>query len=219
MPSTTSDASSAPTSSAPPPSSKPLPPGMVIGPDGKPCKICTAFRQWKPPAPAAPSSPNETAKQSQSQSTQSTAALMAALASGSATVTPTAPKPPLSSAPADAYPEHCPPDVERLGRSTWTFLHTTAAYFPERPSPGQRANMLLLLHALPTLYPCGHCAEHLGREMERRPPDVRNRVALSRWLCETHNEVNERLGKERFDCSIRSLDERWKDGPSDGSCG
>ena len=28
----------------------PLPPGMVLGPDGKPCKICTSsatFRQWK----------------------------------------------------------------------------------------------------------------------------------------------------------------------------
>ncbi len=25
-----------------------VPPGMVLGPDGKPCKVCTAFRNWKP---------------------------------------------------------------------------------------------------------------------------------------------------------------------------
>src|SRR5260221_10134192 len=25
-----------------------MPPGMVMGPDGKPCKVCTAFRNWKP---------------------------------------------------------------------------------------------------------------------------------------------------------------------------
>jgi hypothetical protein len=37
-----------------------------------------------------------------------------------------------------------------------TFLHSTAAYYPERPSPTQHAHMLQLLHALPTLYPCGH---------------------------------------------------------------
>ncbi|EMD38806.1 hypothetical protein CERSUDRAFT_47273 [Gelatoporia subvermispora B] len=141
---------------------------------------------------------------------------MAALASGAPRVAPTTPATP---APTPEYPEHCPPDVERLGRSTWTFLHTTAAYFPDRPSPTQRANMLMLLRALPTLYPCGHCADHLGSEMATHPPDVSSRAALSRWLCERHNEVNERLGKERFDCGLRSLDERWKDGPNDGSCG
>ncbi|KAI0687954.1 hypothetical protein BC835DRAFT_1308994 [Cytidiella melzeri] len=26
--------------------SKPLPPGMILGPDGKPCKICTSWRDW-----------------------------------------------------------------------------------------------------------------------------------------------------------------------------
>jgi len=76
--------------------------------------------------------------------------------------------------------------------------------------------MLQLLHALPVLYPCGHCAEDLGERLRRRPPDVRNRTALGTWLCETHNEVNALLGKPVFDCA--RVDERWKDGPKDGSC-
>ncbi|EPQ56628.1 FAD-dependent thiol oxidase [Gloeophyllum trabeum ATCC 11539] len=179
---------------------KKLPPGMVLGPDGKPCKICTAFRYMKPPQGGQ----NQERKQKQGENAK-IAAAMAAAAPGSGNT----PDP-------DVRPEYCPPDVEILGRSTWAFLHTTAAYYPDRPSPTQRANMLNLLYALPVLYPCSHCASHLGEEMKVHPPDVSGRTALSRWLCERHNEVNERLGKERFDCA--KTDERWKDGPSDGSC-
>jgi FAD-linked sulfhydryl oxidase len=113
-------------------------------------------------------------------------------------------------------PDTCPLDVEQLGRATWSFLHTTAAYYPERPTASQRANMLGLIHALPVLYPCTHCASHLELNMKDHPPDVSGRAPLSRWFCERHNDVNERLGKEKFDCA--KTDERWKDGPKDGRC-
>lgn len=122
----------------------------------------------------------------------------------------------IATATALAATSECPPDSEQIGRSTWTFLHTTAAYYPVNPSPQHRRNMLSLLQSLPTLYPCGYCGEHLGVEMQKNPPDVSGREQLSKWLCNVHNEVNERLGKSQFDCS-RVL-ERWKDGPKDGSC-
>lgn len=181
--------------------SKPLPPGMVLGPDGKPCKICTAFRYWSP-------STKKTQTQAQTQNASSSAGASSAAAAFAAAADQSDPP----------RPAHCPPDVEQLGRATWTFLHTTAAYYPTRPTPSQRANMLNLLHSLPTLYPCGHCADHLGREMKVNPPDVSGREGLGRWLCERHNEVNGRLGKERFECSEKMLGERWRDGPEDGSC-
>ncbi|KAF8998621.1 FAD-dependent thiol oxidase [Hymenopellis radicata] len=150
--------------------------GMVMGADGKPCKSCTAFRNWNP-----------------------TGAVQKAK------------KP-------DQPPANCPPDVEQLGRSTWTFLHTTAAYYPDKPSPTHRANMLMLLRAIPLLYACNHCADDFGKDIDVHPPDVSSRTALSRWLCERHNAVNEKLGKTPFDCSLKSTDERWKDGPADGRC-
>ncbi|KAI0272315.1 ERV/ALR sulfhydryl oxidase domain-containing protein [Gloeopeniophorella convolvens] len=178
----------------PPSKSAPLPPGMVLGPDGKPCKICTSFRNWQPPTNRG------------TQRKGATAAAATAVASATAA----------AAAAAGARPEHCPPDVEALGRATWTFLHTTAAYYPEAPTPTQRAHMLQLLHALPTLYPCSHCAGDLGKRIQRRPPDVRSRASLGAWLCATHNEVNDKLGKPQFDCA--KIDERWKDGPVDGSC-
>ena len=42
------------------------------------------------------------------------------------------------------------------------------------------------------------------------------RVRFSRWMCELHNEVNQRLDKRTFDCS--KVDERWLEGWKDGSC-
>jgi FAD-linked sulfhydryl oxidase len=30
------------------------------------------------------------------------------------------------------------------------------------------------------------------------------------WLCEQHNLVNEKLGKELFMCDMKTLDERWR---------
>lgn len=180
---------------------KPLPPGMILGPDGKPCKICNVWRNM----PRQASKAGATAGSAQSNTISKTAAALGAIAASPTNTLPT-------------RSENCPPDVEQLGRATWTFLHTTAAYYPERPTPTQRANMLSLLRSLPLLYPCSHCASHLGDELKDHPPDVSGRFGLSRWLCERHNEVNGRLGKQRFDCAISKLDERWKDGPSDGSC-
>lgn len=205
-----------------------MPPGMVMGPDGKPCKVCTAFRYWKPPAKSTTTNSSNgqnttdgshTGSNSTTTKTQQNpvASMMAALSTGSTASSSSA----TQDAAAPSYrgnepPPGCPPDVEQLGRATWTFLHTTAAYYPEKPTPSQRANMLMLLRSLPVLYPCTWCAEDFGNEVNRHPPDVSGRGALSRWLCERHNEVNEKLGKEKFNCA--KVDERWKDGPPDGSC-
>ncbi|CAG8698842.1 5767_t:CDS:1, partial [Scutellospora calospora] len=113
-------------------------------------------------------------------------------------------------------PSDCPPDVEQLGRSTWTFLHTMAAYYPEVPSYIQQRSMKTFLITFSQFYPCDPCAEHLREEMKSKPPKVQSRWALGKWLCEMHNIVNERLGKDIFDCN--KIDERWKDGPKDGRC-
>src|ERR1700722_361611 len=159
-----------------------------VKPPPKPCKVCAAFRNWNPSSRSV---------QAREGGRKLTAGLVAL---------------PQSDSPSS----HCPLDVEQLGRATWSFLHTTAAYYPEHPTPNQRTNMLALLKSLPSLYPCSHCASHLGQNMTEHPPDVSGRIALSRWLCERHNDVNERLGKAMFDCT--KTDERWKDGPTNGTC-
>ncbi|KAL7006948.1 Flavin-linked sulfhydryl oxidase of the mitochondrial IMS [Cystobasidiomycetes sp. EMM_F5] len=176
------------------------PNGVILGPDGKPCKACNSLKSFGAIAAAGGKG-----KQKAHSSINTGLA-------GSAAVAATQIK---QGVPA-AYRD-CPADVEKLGRHTWTFLHSTAAYYPERPSESHKKNAMGLFGSLPSLYPCRYCADELEKEMKRLgPPDVSSRWSLSQWLCQIHNEVNTRLGKQEFDCS-RVL-ERWKDGPADGSC-
>lgn len=67
------------------------------------------------------------------------------------------------------------------------------------------------------IYPCKPCAEDMRRDLEDEPPITTSRHELSQWLCRLHNKVNNKLGKELFDCS--TVDERWLHGWKDGSCG
>lgn len=110
----------------------------------------------------------------------------------------------------------CPPDARELGRSTWTFLHTTAAYLPQKLSESQSRHFELLVGAVAALYPCRGCAEHMSAYLEANPFDASSKASISQWLCRFHNEVNQMLGKPEFDCN--RVDERWKTGPSDDSC-
>lgn len=142
---------------------------------------------------------------------------MAAATSTASTSSPSAPS--------------CPPDVEELGRSSWDLLHSIAATYPEKPSEAEQSALLGLLKALPILYPCRHCAQALQEDYTRRdsatttstsspPADavkvseaVSSKRQAMRFTCSIHNEVNERLGKPRWDCEdLRKLKERWEDG-------
>lgn len=110
----------------------------------------------------------------------------------------------------------CPLDVEELGRNTWSFLHTMAAYYPEKPSDTQKKDMTQFISLFSKFYPCDICAGDFQESLKESQPDVSNSSTLSNWFCEQHNIVNRKLGKEEFDCS--KVFERWKDGWKDGSC-
>ncbi|GAA6061126.1 hypothetical protein JCM10212_001726 [Sporobolomyces blumeae] len=188
------------------PATPKLKPGEVLGPDGKPCKVCTGFQAWT----------GGTKKKKQTSSAD--ASTLAASSGATAALASSAAAAATASTSDRTLPDDCPADVERLGRHTWTFLHTTASYFAPTPTAHQQSSMLSLLRSLPTLYPCGSCADHLGTYMERDPPEkaVGSREAVEAWMCRAHNEVNERLGKDRFDCA--NVGQRWRDGWDDGRC-
>jgi mitochondrial FAD-linked sulfhydryl oxidase len=46
--------------------------------------------------------------------------------------------------------------------------------------------------------------------MEREKVRVGSRAEFGKWMCDAHNEVNRKLGKELFDCN--RWEERWRTG-------
>ncbi|TQS33130.1 hypothetical protein Golomagni_06535 [Golovinomyces magnicellulatus] len=167
---------------------KKLPKGVVLGKDGKPCKSCTSFASWA-------AMTKEKVKQDKASP---------AVATAPAASTSTGP-------PAD-----CPPDIEVLGRSSWTLLHSIAATYPDTPSRTQQSDLLRFVDLFSKLYPCWVCAEDFQSYLTKDVPKVGSRDEFGKWLCGAHNDVNRKLGKPVFDCS-RWL-ERWRDGWKDGRC-
>lgn len=52
--------------------------------------------------------------------------------------------------------------------------------------------------------------------LKYHPPNISSQKALAHWMCEVHNMVNRKLEKPQFDCS--KVNERWRDGWTDGHC-
>lgn len=138
------------------------------------------------------------------------------LASGASISTPApTPTPSLRSAsltPAQpsAASQPCPPDVEELGRSAWTLLHTITATYPKTADVPTQAAARGFLTGLAKLYPCWSCATHFDeyiRRDEQTRPKVGGRAEFGWWMCLAHNDVNKRLGKPEFDCN--RWEERW----------
>lgn len=110
----------------------------------------------------------------------------------------------------------CPLDKDALGQAGWSLLHTIAANYPEKPTQAEKEDVVGFLHAFSRLYPCPHCAEDMRKDLKKEPPNVDNHSTFSKWMCDLHNKVNKKLGKDIFDCS--KVDERWLTGPPDGRC-
>ncbi|KAI0389340.1 FAD dependent sulfhydryl oxidase [Xylariaceae sp. FL0594] len=177
-----------------------LPPGFVLDKDGKPCRSCNSkasFSQWAQQAKA---------------SLKSSAGVGTGTAAGAAATAVAAAATPATVPVAN----DCPADVETLGRSTWTLLHSIAATYPTSPSAQQQSDLKDFMGLFSRLYPCWVCAEDFQRYMEKEQIRVDSRSEFGAWLCRAHNAVNTKLGKPAFDCS--RWEERWRTGWRDGRC-
>ncbi|XP_055532897.1 FAD-linked sulfhydryl oxidase ALR [Wyeomyia smithii] len=163
--------------------------------DPVPCRTCVDFKSWSKQQRKALSSSSENSSES--------------VPSASA-------KSPNTSHGSNGLPAHCPLDKERLGLYTWGLLHTMAAYFPDNPTSEEQTNVRQFFSAFARVYPCEYCSKDFQAELKKTPPETKSQHALSQWLCRMHNTVNAKLGKPEFDCS--KVNERWRDGPADGSC-
>ncbi|KAJ5692492.1 ERV/ALR sulphydryl oxidase [Penicillium macrosclerotiorum] len=186
----------------------PLPKGVVLDKDGKPCRTCTSAASWRALAKQAKSQPSASPSSSSSTSNSSTATIATPALASIAT-----------SSPSETASD-CPPDVEALGRSTWTLLHSMAATYPEKADTQQQKDMQGFLKLFSKLYPCWVCADDFQTWMAhpsgQNQPKLGGRKEFGWWMCEAHNEVNRKLGKKEFDC--RLWEQRWRTGWKDGRC-
>lgn len=70
--------------------------------------------------------------------------------------------------------------------------------------------MQLFLKLFGGFYPCWYCGDDFKKYIADNEPSVSSQDSLGEWLCGAHNEVNKKLGKPKFDCSLWK--QRWKDG-------
>ncbi|CAK9868762.1 unnamed protein product [Sphagnum jensenii] len=96
---------------------------------------------------------------------------------------------------------------EELGRATWTFLHTLAAQYPEKPTKQQQRDVKELMSILSRLYPCKQCADHFVDVLKSHPVKASSGYELAQWMCKVHNVVNRSLGKPQFPC--QRVAARW----------
>ncbi|CCF58975.1 hypothetical protein KAFR_0F03790 [Kazachstania africana CBS 2517] len=108
------------------------------------------------------------------------------------------------------YQKEDPPDVQKLGADSWTFLHAMAAKYPDKPTDVQKQDMSEFLKLFSHVYPCHWCATDFEKYIREYSPRVESKEELSRWMCEAHNKVNVKLGKPKFDCNFWK--QRWHDG-------
>ncbi|KAK2354327.1 FAD-linked sulfhydryl oxidase ERV1 [Trifolium repens] len=85
-----------------------------------------------------------------------------------------------------------PVTKEDLGRSTWTFLHTLAAQYPDNPTRQQKKDVKELVQILSQMYPCKECADHFKEVLRSNPVQAGSHAEFSQWLCHVHNVVNRR---------------------------
>lgn len=181
---------------------KKLASGVVLDASGNPCRRCTSGSDWMKIMM------KKTAASSSSRTTTTAGATGATAAL-------------LSNSPDTdtATTDDCPPDVDVLGRSTWTLLHSMAAAYPVSAPPSMQATTRAFVQTFSQLYPCGYCAEDFRGWLKEPGNEVRpeGQDAFGDWACRAHNAVNAKLGKKEFDCALWK--ERWRDGWRDGRCG
>ena len=94
--------------------------------------------------------------------------------------------------------------------SFWNFMHTLAAYYPEKPSEKEQRKMRFFVE---------NCGEYFlsepkwGKRYRKNvnsvPPKLESRNSFILWMCEQHNIVNESIGKSVMPCILPDLIKRW----------
>ena len=85
-----------------------------------------------------------------------------------------------------------------LGSSTWALLHSVSAIYSNHPNITERSYLKDFFIGLMYFYPSN---SHILKEiLKEHPLEYSNREELIYYMCEIHNILNKRLGKQKFSC-------------------
>ncbi|VEU23603.1 DEKNAAC104503 [Brettanomyces naardenensis] len=88
-----------------------------------------------------------------------------------------------------------------LGRASWKLFHTILARYPDEPTGAQRDHLDTYIESFAQVYPCGDCARHFVKLLEKYPPQLNSRKNAAVWGCHIHNQVNKVLHHDIYDCA------------------
>ena len=89
---------------------------------------------------------------------------------------------------------------EVLGRATWNFLHTMAAGYENNGNPRLENDVKRMMHYMSRTYPCSKCAPHFRSYIKKNPVTAKTGRDFKIYMCNFHNSVNKRLGKNIYTC-------------------
>ena len=83
------------------------------------------------------------------------------------------------------------------GPKLWYSLHIITFNYPDTPTIIDKQNFETFFTSLQYVIPCSLCRQHYKEHLEKNPirPHLENKIVLSKWLVEIHNQVNIMLGK------------------------
>lgn len=64
-----------------------------------------------------------------------------------------------------SYYDDCPLFRDQFGRAAWSYLHTMAVNYPEKPTEIQKTKMKDFIDTFTMFFPCKHCAEDFREEL------------------------------------------------------
>ncbi|KAK8316556.1 hypothetical protein V6Z11_A13G048600 [Gossypium hirsutum] len=102
-----------------------------------------------------------------------------------------------------------PVTKEELGRATWTFLHTLAAQYPERPTRQQKKDVKQLMSILSRMYPCNECADHFKEVLRANPVQAGSHEEFSQWLSCAQFDIGHFQQPWQSGIPCERVDARW----------
>ena len=93
---------------------------------------------------------------------------------------------------------------DRAGNAAWSNMHHRASLYPDSPTEKEKERMKTFLYESmrSVALLCKNCNSHIKDYLKKHPiaPALVSKKAISKYLCEFHNNVNQETGKEIHNC-------------------